>query len=1141
MKLVQFFLILLLPVYLSTVSAVSARDLGNLGKDTLFDPSAQSVSSEITDHLINWPLYHGLHRTGQIDATFNCFGSFGNAFSQAFYDFPVPTYPFGFVTPPESGPEYLFGGAIWIGGIVDGDTLVSVGADGWQASYEFYPPNFKNPKKKGTVNLVNYIADQSYRAEFADTIKNSQNTFDPFVFYHRPLNIKVASRSFNWQTSPENKTIIYDLVITNVGSKDISEGYCGFFFDCDIGNIPSSHTDDLTGSLKEHGIGYIIDDDGDFDYSADNPADRAFAFKFLSTSFQALDTNFNWWLSNGDPTRDFGPRQRGTPENPFRDFGTGGIGTPEGDSNKYYMMSFDEWDYDQIFTGTIGDTSSVWLPPNSSIAGAYSQGHDAKFMMSIGPFNLKPDSSARILFATFTGEYVHPGAGPIHYLPDFPDIYLSQLYFDDLIATAAVSGNLADLLLNPLLPPLGLQLIKDSLDAAELQWDPWTYQNVYGYYLYITEAPLDSLPYPGAVPPWWSPPGGALPVVIDRTYRFSLDSLDRQKHYLAQIAHKTFSETGEKSEPIRFKLNPRPNPLQLASRYAFANPNGPLNIKWQLPEKEAIDHINVYKFSDSAAAARGYHAFYDRGYQVQFIQPHDSFFANDKTYYFYAMEPYAVLSGSDTTFVDSNVTEGEAYLIVTADQYGFESEFSKIIISNVVAEKTKDILLVTNSLALTAHRYVYLDSILSFYNNILQGFDYDIYNYRDSTKLTNCPDRSINCMDWHDFMQYRLVIVDDRLTESLFSNKYQDSTAGFERYIAYGGKFAYFGRFSGFGWGLTYHDGTPGYVDIGHSFVKEFLGIDSLFFGGEKYYYSNTSEPYVDSLFGFNLAQQQDGSLPSAHFNFSRDPFTPRLRNVWTMPTPPGVATFVPNDRGEITHLFKSVYPGTSVQEGRVIGVRNHLPRLKASTYAFGFHLWYMDYVNARELIEAILSSSPFSLAAKTTISKNQYHVIESFTIEPAYATIYMGNIEQAIDVSSIIESSIIVNSSAVPSSVEILSSFPNYNGKVLKLEVPLRNLFGEYSPVWNTITAVYSITAVTAAERSVRALGSFTLTGRLRGDVNQDGAVNIADLTLLVDFLFRSGPLPEPLELSDVNSDGSVNILDLTKLVDYLFRGFSL
>ncbi len=1139
MKILQNTLILLLPVILSAVSAVSARDLGSFGKKTLFEHSAQSIAIGNSDHLINWPLYHGLHRTGQIDATFNCFGSFGNAFSQALYDFPDPTYPSGFVTPPESGPEYLWGGAIWIGGIVDGDTLVSVGGDGWQAIYEFFPPNFKKPEGKGTVNLVNYIADKSYRAEFADTVKNPRTNHDPFDFYHRPLNIKVASRSFSWQSSPENKTIIYDLVITNVENKTIKDGYAGFYFDCDVGNYSfTAYTDDLTGSLKEHGIGYIIDDDGDFQYEI---ADRAFAFKFLSTSFQALDTNYNWWLSNGDSTRDFGPRQRGTSENPFRDFGTGGIGTPEGDANKYYIMSFDEWDYDQIFTGIIGDTSSVWLTPNSSIASDFSQGFDTRFMMSIGPFNLKPDSSARVLFATFTGEYVHPGAGPIHYLPDFPDIYLSQLYFDDLIATAAVSENLADLLLDPLLPPLGLQLVKDSLGAVELQWDPWTYQDVYGYYLYISEAPLDSLPYPGAVPPWWSPPSGNLPNVTDRTYRFSLDTLDRQKHYLVQIAHKTFSETGARSEPIQFKLDPRPNPLQLASRYAFANSDSPLKIKWQLPEKAAIDHINVYKFLDSAEAARGYHAFYDRGYRAQFIQPVTSFFVDDKTYYFYAMVPYAVLSGTDTSFVDSNVTEGEAYLIATSDQYGFESEFSKIIISSIVAEKTKDILLITNSLALTPHRYVYLDSILSFYNNILQGFDYDIYNYRDSTKLTNCPDRSISCMDWHDFMSYRLVIVDDRLTESLFSNNYQDSTAGFERYIANGGKFAYFGRFGGFGWGLTYHDGTPGYVDIGHSFVKEFLGIDSLFFGGEKYYYSNTSEPYVDSLFGFKLAEQQDGSLPSAYFNFSRDPFTPKLRNVWTMPTPPGVATFVPNDRAEITHLFRSVYAGTSVQQGRVVGVRNHLPQLNASTYAFGFHLWYMDYVNARELIAAIFSSSPFSLAAKTTIDRDQFHVYESFTIQPAYTTIYMGNIEQEIDVSSINQSSIIVNSSTVPSSVEILSSFPNYDGKVLKLEVPLRNLFEKYSPVWNTITAVYSIAAATAGERSVRALGSFTLTGHLRGDVNQDGAVNVADLTILVDFLFRSGELPEPLEVSDVNNDGSVNILDLTKLVDYIFRGFSL
>ncbi|MCH9025206.1 MAG: hypothetical protein IH931_07720 [candidate division Zixibacteria bacterium] len=130
------------------------------------------------------------------------------------------------------------------------------------------------------------------------------------------------------------------------------------------------------------------------------------------------------------------------------------------------------------------------------------------------------------------------------------------------------------------------------------------------------------------------------------------------------------------------------------------------------------------------------------------------------------------------------------------------------------------------------------------------------------------------------------------------------------------------------------------------------------------------------------------------------------------------------------------------------------------------------------------------------------------------------------------------MNSSTVPSSVEILSSHPDYDGKVLKLEVSLRELFGEYSPVWDTILAVYSINANLEDDRSVRTLGSFTLIGRLRRDINQDGLVGIKDLTLLVDYLFRNGKLPEPLVLSVVNSDGSVNILDLIKLVDYIFRG---
>jgi HAMP domain-containing protein len=65
-----------------------------------------------------------------------------------------------------------------------------------------------------------------------------------------------------------------------------------------------------------------------------------------------------------------------------------------------------------------------------------------------------------------------------------------------------------------------------------------------------------------------------------------------------------------------------------------------------------------------------------------------------------------------------------------------------------------------------------------------------------------------------------------------------------------------------------------------------------------------------------------------------------------------------------------------------------------------------------------------------------------------------------------------------------------------------------------------------------------------IRGNVNGDGGdqVNVADLTYLVDFLFRAGSPPPCQEESNVNGDlaENVNVADLTYLVDFLFRSGS-
>ena len=57
-------------------------------------------------------------------------------------------------------------------------------------------------------------------------------------------------------------------------------------------------------------------------------------------------------------------------------------------------------------------------------------------------------------------------------------------------------------------------------------------------------------------------------------------------------------------------------------------------------------------------------------------------------------------------------------------------------------------------------------------------------------------------------------------------------------------------------------------------------------------------------------------------------------------------------------------------------------------------------------------------------------------------------------------------------------------------------------------------------------------------GDANADGNVTIADVVYLVNYFFRSGPEPIPMETGDVDGDNQSQIQDAVYLVNYLFRG---
>ncbi len=404
------------------------------------------------------------HRVGNIVLAVTNSGTIGTGFavtsSDCFTDGAVPSCEF----PKGSRTSYLYAGAFWIGAIVGRDTLVSVGADGWQYVREMYPDeedlvvkykrSIIDPSKPEYDNAV---SEEDYVFVYTDTYTTDVPA-DYFNRAHRPLNIEITQSSYAWSYSYAEDFVLFDYQIRNIGFRTLENVYMGLYVDADVcpGAIPcdgAGFADDICGFLetlptKFRGctyedtvnIAWIADADGDFDaVSFDGrplpPTPHVTAMRIVRTPAKDLDVSFNWWVSNGNPTLDFGPRERpfkGRWKEPYRDFATGGLGTPEGDINKYYMLRNKEFDYDQVFTASILNTDTLWLYPNQDLAGDISDGFDTRYLLSFGPFDIDPGQTLPISFAYVAGENLHTSSVNYNHLPGDPDAYYRGLRFDSL-------------------------------------------------------------------------------------------------------------------------------------------------------------------------------------------------------------------------------------------------------------------------------------------------------------------------------------------------------------------------------------------------------------------------------------------------------------------------------------------------------------------------------------------------------------------------------------------------------------------------------------------------------------------------------------------------------------------------------------
>ncbi len=1078
------------------------------------------------------PYAFWLLRNGQINATIENRGIFGKAYlSGSLYDLCVAEACHSFETPQGSELEYLFSGSVWVGGIVDGDTLVSVAADGWIIAQETAPVV--------TGKVFAGPADYAVWTLFADTAI-IEIPYDNNV--HMPMNIRIANRAYVWDGAPADNAIVYDMVITNIGDQTIEQGYAGLYFDADVYHTSIASTgwnDDLTGSLRQSGIAYIIDNDGDprggvFDGTSPT---KAFAFSFLQTSFPARDTSYNWWIPDAGLTYDFGPMPVDQYGDPYCSF-NGSVGYPQGDAGKYCIMSSPGWDYDQIFT----DTVPGWVPPpNAAYAHDLVNGYDTRFLMSVGPFDLMPDSSVRMLFTTFTGDSVHKVVNNSANLPDDPNQYLANLDFSQVLANATVAKLLGTTVLDPSLAVTGLYTQHNDQDSVVVEWDPWGFGDVDGYDLYLYEVQSGDLPYPGVVPPWLKPPAQSPVAALGRTYRHSFTSLQRYQPYLVNVANRYGGATGDIGEPLIIQaggMSPAPIP---ENEYVFISQakGYPITLNWTAPPDVDVDYYGIYKFADPETAKHKYYPRYDTGQFQDSAAAIDSFLVGGVRYYYYGMTPYAQVDSGMTSFSEL-ADDSTVYVMTAVDKTGLESSFSKDVTVLVVPEKTEDILVLTCSQTFNGN-YVYPDTLATFYQRVLQGYDFDIYHWRDTIRAYPVPSGyTLKTGWWYDLMRYRLVIVDDGFqSDPVYDTaplRYGETVSGLGKFLQYGGKLAYCGSF-GTLHGFSSPTASPSYFAVDHPFVQRFFGVDSVFRIGVAYYIKPPGVPVWDSLTGMIEAVAMGDPIPNVGYDTLQNPFFwAGSGTFWPPNTVASPSVYVVNDKGQTIQTLRSRYPETSLVNNLPVGVTTEIEG--AVTYLYGYHLWYMDETDARELVDYMMGDTTAGSIAATIIEPETMYVMFANAMDVQSGRVYVAYEDSLYTVADVDPSSILVNGAITPLSTEIVSGPAIIGGEALAADIDLRPFVRGYGAAWDTTLQTYTVTGSLTDGTPLGLEGRFILIGHISGDANGDNVVNIGDAIFVINYVFRDGQAPSLEAAGDANADGAVDIGDAVYLVHYIFRG---
>jgi hypothetical protein len=185
-----------------------------------------------------------------------------------------------------------------------------------------------------------------------------------------------------------------------------------------------------------------------------------------------------------------------------------------------------------------------------------------------------------------------------------------------------------------------------------------------------------------------------------------------------------------------------------------------------------------------------------------------------------------------------------------------------------------------------------------------------------------------------------------------------------------------------------------------------------------------------------------------------------------------------------------------------------------------------------------ILNLHPNSDWNRAVIDPEEMYRYYMYAFDPIIATVHVGNLSGGYTASDIDQSSVVINDSIVPISFEVVPSHAGFTGEVLKLTLPVIGFIRGYGPLLDINERVFTVSGQYNDSGLFMAAGAVTIIGKMYGDADGSGYVDVDDVVFLLHFMFTGGPAPSPIILGDNDCSGDVDIDDVVYLIEYIFAG---